>query len=141
MQRSNFDVIDKIFCKLVDKEKECGRDSLTPEEQVVLSVWHASGTIENGGFQYLVEQGLDAEAVARAYEVIGCTKCAELLRLASSLFPDPLFRSGRSERVQYVERNAEMFGKLSNAFWEADQEMEERLAEYIGRHADKICTF
>ena len=131
MRDSDFNLISIFLTKVEDKEKKCGSHSLTVEERVVSLIWGASGIIENGGFQYFYEQEFDAEAVATAYEKIGCNKCAELLRLSRSLFPDQIFRAGLSERIQFIEHNSAAFYNLSNAFWEADEEMQKRLADYI----------
>jgi len=79
---------------------------LTKEENVVLLVWHASGIIENGGFHYFFEQELNAEAVATAYETIGCDKAAELLRLGLSLFPNAVLPASWEERVKFMDQNA-----------------------------------
>ena len=131
MQKSEFDFVNGLFLRIAEKKKKNGYDSLTAEERVVFLVWDASGIIENGGLQYFYEQEFDAEAVAAAYEKIGCQKCAELLKLSFSLFPPSVLQGSWSDRVAFVERNSEMFDNLSNAFWEADEEMEKRLADYI----------
>jgi hypothetical protein len=138
MRNSDFDSIDNLFCRLVEKKDEVGDRSLTEEERVVLLVWHASGVIENGGFQYFYEQKLDAEAVAVAYDKIGCQKCAELLRLSLSLFPAAILNSSWNERIEFVEANSETFDSLCSAFWEADKGMQQRLMEYIKNHREKI---
>ena len=140
MPASDFDLVNSLFCKLVDKKEKLGEHALTTEEQAVFLIWHASGIIENGGFQYFFEQELDAEAVASAYEEIGCDKCAELLRLALSLFPSRILEAGWRERIKFVEDNHEAFGKLSSAFWKADKETESRLAEYVRRHVAEISS-
>ena len=72
--------------------------------------------------------------MAAGYDKIGCNKCAEILRLSLSLFPDSVMHAGWDERIKFVESNSETFGNLSNAFWDADEEMRPRLAEYIINH-------
>jgi hypothetical protein len=135
MADRDFDLINGLFCKLDDKEQVSGAASLTDVEQIVLLIWHSSGIIENGGFHYFYEQDLDAEAVAAAYDRIGCSECAEILRLSFSLFPDHIAQAGRDERVRYVEANGELIQRLDKRFWELDKGMEKRLAEYIRNHA------
>jgi len=139
MRNSDFDLVDDLFCKVVDKKEQHGWHSLNAEERVLLLVWHASGIIGNGGFLYFFEQEIDADATARAYEKIGCHECAELLRLSLSLFPDSVLQASLEERVKYLEDNKEMFDKLSSGFWKADKEMRVRLAEYVKGHIGKIC--
>jgi hypothetical protein len=134
MTDDDFDLIDSLFCRLVEKKQVSGDRSLTEAEQVVLSVWHASGIIENGGLQYFYEQDIDSDTVAAAYETIGCSECAEVLRLSLSLFPEPVARAGRDERVRFAEDNREMFERLNDRFWELDTGMQQQLAQYIRNH-------
>ena len=94
-------------------------------------IWHASGIMENGGFQYFFEQGLDAAAVAAAYERIGCSKCAEVIRLGLSLFPDSIMREDSIGRAAFVLQNQHIFYQASCLFWDADRETEPQLAEFI----------
>ncbi|MDB6112781.1 MAG: hypothetical protein JWR69_4531 [Pedosphaera sp.] len=137
MKDDDFEFINGLFCKLVDKQEDQGAEVLTKEENVVLLIWHASGIIGNGGFRYFFEQELNGEAAAAAYTIIGCDKAAELLRLGLSLFPNTVPPASWEERVKYMDENAELFDRLSEAFWEADQGMQERLAEYTRSHFDK----
>lgn len=133
---SNFEFLDKLFNRLVGKEERGGSDSLGPEERILMIVWHASGIIENGGFQYFYEQSLDTEAVAAAYKRIGCNRCAELLRLSASLFPDGNPQPNWDGRIDFIERNGDLFERLSEAFWEADQQMTDHLAEFVRKHPE-----
>src|SRR5947207_15812470 len=137
MPKSEFGFVNGFFRRIAEKKNKSGYESLTAEERVAFLIWDASGIIENGGLQYFYEQEFDAEAVATAYEKIGCQKCAELLRLSFSLFPAAVLQGSWTDRVAFVERNSEMFDNLSNAFWEADAEMEKRLADYIKLHTLK----
>lgn len=138
MSDSNFNFVNDIFCQIVDKKKAFGESSLTEAEHVVLWVWHASGIIENGGFQYFFEQQLDVETVAVAYQKIGAGKCAELLRLSLSLFPEPILHADWMERIKYAEDNSDRFENLSRAFWREDKKTEVRLAAYVHDYRDKI---
>jgi Domain of unknown function (DUF4375) len=138
MRNADFDFINDLFGKIVDEEKENGRPSLTADELLVTSIWHASGIIGNGGLQYFFEQELDAEAVACAYDKINLGKCAELLRLGLSLIPEALMRGDWQERIEFVENNPELFKNLDNAFWDADEGMQDLLVKYVKAHADNI---
>jgi hypothetical protein len=131
MDKAEFNSIDTLFCSLVEKKRCSGEHSLIAAETVVLSVWHASGIIENGGFGYFYEHDLDAETVATAYDKIGCAECAEIIRLSLSLFPDFVAVGTRDERVEFVVGNRELFTRLSERFWELDKGMQSRLAAYI----------
>ncbi|MGA2556339.1 MAG: DUF4375 domain-containing protein [Verrucomicrobiota bacterium] len=140
MPESDFDLVDGLCLRIADKKEKLGLNALKEEERVIVLVWHASGIIENGGFMYFYESGLDAEEVAWAYAKIDCDKCAEILRMSLSLFPDSLRQKSGDERVEYIERNKELFYNLSSLFWDADLEMLKRMAEYVRTNADKICN-
>jgi hypothetical protein len=131
MPNSDFDSINELVLRIAEKGRKLGIHSLTDFENTVSLIWHASGIVENGGFQYFYEHEFDAEAVAQAYERIGCAKCAEILRLSWSLFPDSLQTASLAERIEYMRQNKDLFYDLSNLFWEADTQMESRLAEYV----------
>jgi hypothetical protein len=140
MRSTDFNYVNGLFARIIDKEKARGSVSITDEENTVILVWHASGIIENGGFMYFYEQRLDADAVALAYEKIGCDKCAEILRMSLSLFPASLQRTDGDERVEYIEHNRELFHNLSRLFWGADAEMVKRMADYVRANQDRICA-
>ncbi len=131
MPSSDFNLINELVLRNTEKGRKLGFHSLTEFERLVNVIWQASGVIENGGFQYFYEQGLDAEAAAQAYERIGCIKCAEILRLSWSLFPDSLRAEGLEDRLKYMNENKDLFYDLSNLFWDADTQMEKQLAEYV----------
>ena len=139
MPSNDFNLIDGLSVKIADKEERQGPQSLTEQERTVDLIWRASGLIGNGGFQYFYEQEIDAETVAKAYENIGCHKCAEILRLSLSLFPDSIRNAGWDERVEYMKQKKELFYNTSSLFWDADAEMEKRLADYVRANADNIC--
>ncbi len=131
MPNSDFNSINELVLRITEKVRKLGIHSITEFENTVSLIWQASGIIENGGFQYFYEHELDAEVVAQAYERIGCVKCAEILRLSWSLFPDSLQTASLEERIEYMRQNKDVFYDLSNLFWEADTQMEKRLAEYV----------
>jgi len=136
MRDDDFELADSIFIRLCEKQ-ELGKESLSKEEQIVITVWHASGIIGNGGLLYFFEQELDSEKTAGAYEEIGSSKCAELLRLFVSVFPENL---SREERVGFIQSKTEIFDNLSSAFWEADEKTVKRIADYIRAHRPKISV-
>jgi hypothetical protein len=128
---ADYKLISDVASKIEEKEAAQGTHSLTEAERVIDLVIRAWGLIENGGFQYFYEQELDAESVARAYEAIGCSRCAEIMRLSLSLFPDSVLRAGWDERVAFMQKNEEMFYNTSCLFWDANTETEKRFAEFI----------
>lgn len=138
MRNDDFEKLEELFIRLADKEERKGTKSLTKEQQVVLLVWHASGIIGNGGFQYLYEQSLNPELVAEAYEAIKCNACADILRKTTSVFPDGRPHEDWDARIDFIANHRNVFEKLDNAFWDADEEMVPRLADYVKKHQKSI---
>lgn len=139
MPSDDFNLIDTTFLKIAEKGERQGLGSLTEPEKIIDLIWRASGLIGNGGLQYFYEQEFDAKAVALAYERTGCDKCAEIIRLSLSLFPNSLPQEDWDARIQYIESHTELFDSLSTLFWKADAGTEKRLAEFVRANADKIC--
>lgn len=131
MPSDDFKMVDRIFGRILDKKEKDGIEALAPEERVVLLIWHATGIIGNGGFQYFYEQELDAEAVACAFDKIGSRKCAEMLRHSLSLFPDSLRQASWNRRIEYIKSKSELFYRLSSQFWDAETDTEKKLANYV----------
>jgi hypothetical protein len=75
MPTEDFDAIDAVFLRLADRKELRGANSITDIERVVLLVWHASGIIGNGGFQYFFECALSLLATAEAFDRIGVEQC------------------------------------------------------------------
>lgn len=86
------DLCSKLFDFMLKHYGERLRVSECKEkDQVVILVCHASGIIENGGFQYLFEGNFkgdpDFARTAAAYRTIKATKCADAFMQALALFP------------------------------------------------------
>jgi len=131
MPTKDFETIDALFSQICEKENKSGFISLNDMEKTVSRIWHASGVIENGGFHYFYEQSLDAESAAQAFDRIGCNRCAEILRLSLSLFPDSLNKKNDNDLLAFLETKKEAFYNLSCLFWDADKMTEATLAQYI----------
>jgi len=141
MANDDFDFVNSLFLATISKMEEQGVDSLIEEERVVTLIWHASGIIENGGFQFFYENDLDPGMVAWAYKKIGCDKCSVILGISFSLFPDTVAKASCEERVGYIQRNKELFYNLSCLFWDADTATLERLANYVRENSKKLRGF
>lgn len=131
---SAFEVVDNLFCRLIDKRQQSGDAALLPFEKDVVMIWHASGIIENGGFEYFFSQGIDALATAEAYGRVGMVECSNLLLLAASALPDNLAHLERAELQKVIRAKAEVLQILSERFWELDTRTAECLAAYISSH-------
>src|SRR5690348_2208446 len=80
--KDDFELCDKLFVRLTDHYgKDFDISKCKEKDQVVILVWHASGIIDNGGFQYLFEGDFkgdpDFKRTADAFQIIGAKNCAE----------------------------------------------------------------
>jgi hypothetical protein len=89
--QANFDLINRVFCKLDDKVNAKGPSLLLEEEKAVYFIWAALGILGNGSFSYFFENGMDTEATASSLEKLGLPRSAECFRLAESLLPAEYF--------------------------------------------------
>src|SRR5438552_2724729 len=101
-EKSRFDLIDRVFCKLDDKVKATGVGSLTADESVVYYVWAGLGVLGNGSFQYFFENKMDAGATAASFQELGMSTPAECFRLAESLLPSGYFHADWNHQLELL---------------------------------------
>lgn len=51
----DFDLCNGVFSRFADFHNQIDVDLYSQEERVITLAWHASGLINNGGFEYLFE--------------------------------------------------------------------------------------
>src|SRR5208282_3213367 len=91
---SDFDLCDGVFmriCKQHQGEHVVVSDNYTVEERTVVLVWHVSGIIDNGGFEYLFEGEFpgdpDYRLTSQAFQPIRSERAVTAFREALSVFP------------------------------------------------------
>ena len=140
MRSTDFDLIDRVFGLLDDRESSNGPDSISDIERVVLLVWHASGIIGNGGFRYFFECGLPLRPTAEAYSRIGVEQAATILFGLLDLFPRQRVPDDWDERMEFVDRLCEqhrdLFDRWERDYYATDDLMERQLAGWIRVHDD-----
>jgi hypothetical protein len=131
----DFELCNGVFCRFADLNNEIDVDSYTEEERVVTLVWHASGIIGNGGFEYLFEGWFTGDAgyvyTAAAFKTIGATQSYGAFQRALGVFgdqypDDSAERDAVYHRVPEEERTA-----INRQFWDDEQNMTAALARYI----------
>ena len=138
----DFELIDRIFIKIAEKEKKLGTESLSEEQQVLGTVWHVSGIVENGGLAYVLEHTFDIEEVARAHEAIGMPESATLLRKAIAKFPNSRRPADFKKFAVFIDRHGDFFDDLSTEFLEIQEDkLEKLLVAYIEQHPDAFKEF
>lgn len=106
-----FDLVDRAFGNLADKEARLGIHSLSDSEKVLLLLWDAAGVLGNGGFHYVFEKGMRLDDLASCYEQIGMTDAASITKLASSEIED-IDPNDLCSILARVESKREVFSAL-----------------------------
>jgi hypothetical protein len=131
-----FDLVDSVFNKLADKVSQNGEQSLSEEERVVFHIWNALGIIENGSFQYFIENDLNAAAVAACFDELGIPLGAAIFREADRLLARSALSEEWSEQLKMLQKEESVLDAFAQQILQMNNEIEERLSKYIGSHAD-----
>jgi hypothetical protein len=133
----DFELCNQLFLRLV---KQYGDDfdvsKCKEKDQVVCLVWHASGIIDNGGFQYLFEGTFkgdpDFAKTAAAFTTIKARKCAEAVRDARMLFPDSKPPADVAQRLRaYQSVDAAKRDAIDAKFFSESKDIRKYLAQFI----------
>ena len=115
------------------------------EEQVIMLVWHSSGIIDNGGFEYLFAGEFpgdpDYHITAEAYKTAGLLRAYEAFQEAFALFPGGKVPDDCAERhQQYQAANRSARDRLDRKLWQDgyDGTRERKLAEFIRKNAARL---
>lgn len=140
----DFELCDGLFKFML---KHYGQDfdvsKCKEQDQVVILVWHASGIIDNGGFQYLFEGDFKGDAgfakTAGAYKTVKAAKCAEAVEEALALFPGSMPPLDIEKRLKvYQAVNAAKRQEIDNRFFGESKEIKTLLAKYIRENSDEF---
>lgn len=140
----DFELCDRLFISISDHfGDELKAEELPECPRTVLLVWHASGIIDNGGFEHLFECNTADDPgfklTHQAFESIGSDLAASALRDALALFPNREIHSDRDARgVFYRSLPAADRARLNERFWSAgmtgNDEIKIKLAKFIREH-------
>ena len=135
--KDDFELCDELFKLMI---KHYGEDfdvsKCKEKDQPVILVWHASGIIDNGGFQYLFEGNFKGDPyfakTAAAFKTIKASKCAEAVDEALKLFPDSKPPQDINKRLKvYQTIPAAKREAIDVKFFSESKEMKTILAKYI----------
>jgi len=137
-QEDDFELCDGVFGCFADLNNSIEVESYTEEQRIVTLVWHASGIIGNGGFEYLFEGEFNGDPgfiyTAAAFATIGARASYQALQRALACFGSDYPSNTKSrnaifERVPKSERES-----INHQFWDDDANMRAALARYIREH-------
>ena len=132
-----FHKIGERYANWVDAAK------YSPEESVIMLVWHSSGIIGNGGFEYLFAGEFpgdpDFHITAEAYRTAGLDRSYEAFHEAFKLFPGGVVPHDPEQRIQlYQAANKSAREGLNRKLWHDDHAQEKKLAEFIRKNAAQL---
>jgi hypothetical protein len=142
----DFDLVDSTFVKIGDRyDHEISADRYTPEERVIMLVWHSSGIVDNGGFEYLFSGDFpcdpDFKLTAEAYKTVGLQVGYESFQDAFRLFPGGQVPHDSEERIKnYKSVDENVRNDINRKFFTEshDKSREKQLAKYIRENAAKF---
>jgi hypothetical protein len=127
----DFDLIDNVCGRLIDKEREEGISRLSEHERMVCDIWGALGLLENGSFQYFFENDMDADAVANSFDRLGFPAVAACVRAAKERFPKEIEKGNWNQMLAFMQDHEEEFDSLAAQVLQQQNEIQASLAAYI----------
>ncbi len=145
-EASDCDLVDGTFHKIGERYGHwINATQYSPDEQVIMLVWHSSAVIDNGGFEYLFAGEFDGDPdfrlTAEAYKTAGLLRGYEAFQEAFALFPGGKVPSDAAERLQqYQAANRSARDRLDRKLWQDgyDGTRERKLAEFIRKNAARL---
>ncbi len=139
-------LIDRMFGWITDRHgNDFDASVLAPEERAVILPYHAMGIIGNGGFNYLFEGDFPGDPyfrrTAKAFQRIGCEAAYQAFCKALALFPDsrPPRDIGKRLRI-YRQGTGEKRHEIDVQFWNADDEITQKIAQYVRAHRQTFAA-
>jgi Domain of unknown function (DUF4375) len=136
------EALEKIRRRWGSIADDLGVHALPATAGTILTAVSIDGIVKNGGFAYLLGSSppdRDLKFGIAAFRRIGCERCADILsELLSSLRTIAVSRSPEGRYKKYLTMPLEWRGSLDREFWDAAEDLETRLAEYIRQNQDTI---
>src|SRR5688572_26677297 len=140
----DFELCNGVFMHITGRYgDELNVEKQTEPERVVTLVWHSSGIIGNGGFQYLFEGTFNGDPgfvlTAAAFRRIGCGEAAEAFEQALALFENNRPPSNIEHRLEiYQSVLEENRMRIDEKFWDAGSDLDAKLAAFIRANAQAL---
>jgi hypothetical protein len=137
---AKLDYLRKTLKGVAGKADRDGFGSLSTEQQTALMAFYAQGVIDNGGFNYFFEEGLDAVELRNSYERLGLTAPAEIVRQISRILPLEVCPQERSERIRWFRTvgGSVSFDDLDESIYRCRSQVISGLFDYVKLHESEI---
>ncbi len=131
-----------VIYGLIDKYgNEIDAKKFPKEVRVVILTDHARGIIGNGGFRYLFEGDFPGDPgfrlTVQAFDTLGVTPAVTAFKKALAVFPNSRPPKDIDKRLQiFLSMPYSRRQKIDEKFWNADDEITKKLAQYIRAHSN-----
>lgn len=145
-EANDFDLVNGTFVKIGDRYGHwVDAAEYTPEERVIMLVWHSSGIIDNGGFEYLFSGNFDGDPdfkmTAEAHREAGLPRSYEAFQEAFAIFSDSNVPHDSNERSREFKNSDESKREAINKkYWQDgwDELRQKKLAQFIREHVSEL---
>jgi hypothetical protein len=143
---NDWDLVNATFDKIGDRYHHwVDASAYSPIERVIMLVWHLTGIIDNGGFEYLfageIDGDPDYQLAAEACKEAGLVRSYEAFQEAFNLFPGGIVPHDPEKRWrQYDNANRSAREAINRKAWSDgyDHLREKKLAEFIRANAMQL---
>lgn len=143
-ETDDFVLSDGVYCAAADlTNNRVDFESENEPLRTVSMVWLASGVVDNGGFQYLLEYecGNDRELhlIADAFRRIEAKRCAQAFDELFAMFPDAAVIDDYDAKLAYYQSvPEETKNRVDAAFYSQSESIPKLMAKFIRENRDGV---
>lgn len=139
--KSDYDLVDKVFGDVCDKVDEVGFENLSKPEQYIWAIYLLTEEVRNGGFhQYLSNSFSDDALVAlEGLQEVGATEVANVCKELFALLPGGKPAPTQEERQDQLDAVDDAMGE--DAFDERRWQLEERFYGLLDDLHERMVAF
>jgi hypothetical protein len=142
----DLDLVEGTFVKIGDRyDHRVDATQYSPEESVIMLVWHSACGIDFAGFEYLFVREIagdpDFRITAEAYKTAGLDRDYEAFQEAFELFPQGIVPHDLIERYHLFQAsNQSARDQINRKFRQGGRggKREKKLAEFIRKNAVRL---
>ena len=143
LQEKDDEKLCSEVCNVVHRERSGDAFDENQADLCLLLVWIASGILDNGGFQYLMEGDFpptDHKLVnsRKAFEVVGLPKVVAAFDLAFSVFPDGIPPADVNKRLAIWGAAGKEFEERASHEWFNNNRIAPSIAAFIRRRKKQL---
>ena len=134
---NDFQLIDGLFVAIDETSNDIPRP-----QQIVRTVWHAGGVIDNSGFEAFFQTDIRGEDAITAFEEFGAIESAEAVKKALTVFPNSEPPTEWHERQEFLgdlsEEQEQILHSAAITFYRDEKRRLRKLADYVRSHRESF---